>query len=283
MKYIIGLIVVCGSVIGGYVLHHGNIAVLYQPTEYLIIGGAGVGAFIISNPSYVIKKTLGSFKYLFKGGYVYSKANYLELLSFQYEVFKLMKTKGMLEIEAHIENPEQSEIFKKYPHFLHNHHAVDFFCDYIRVMTMGVDDKYVLEDMMNAELEIHHKEQHVISHAVTLLAESFPALGIVAAVLGVIITMGSIAEPPEILGGLIGAALVGTFLGVLLCYGIIGPMGAFLGNYFNEESKYYECVKQGLLAHVQGNAPAVSVEFARKAIPTGVRPTFVEVEQGTQK
>lgn len=283
MKYIIGLIIVCGSVIGGYVLHHGNIAVLYQPTEYLIIAGAGIGAFVISNPGHVIKKTLGSLKYLFKGGYVYTKDNYLELLSFQYEMYKLIKTKGMLEVEAHIENPDQSSIFSKYPVFHANHHATDFFCDYLRVMTMGVDDKYVLEDMMNAELDVHHKEQHVISHAMTLLAEAFPALGIVAAVLGVIITMGSIAEPPEILGGLIGAALVGTFLGVLLCYGIVGPMASSLEKYFNEESKYYECLKQGMLAHVQGNAPAVSVEFARKILPTGVRPTFQEVEQATQK
>ncbi len=283
MKFIIGLVVCIGSVLAGYVLHHGNLAVLWQPTEYLIIGGAGIGAFIIGNQSHTIKACMGSLKLLFKGGHVYSKDNYLELLTMMYNVFKLIKSKGMLEIEKHIENPEQSELFKKYPNFIHNHHAVDFVCDYLRVMTMGVDDKYTLEDMMNAELDVHHKEGHQTAHSVTNLAESFPALGIVAAVLGVIITMGSIAEPPEILGGLIGAALVGTFLGVLLCYGIFGPMGAFLDKYFSEEGRYYESIKIGMLAHVQGNAPAVSVEFARKVIPTGVRPSFSEVEQAYQK
>lgn len=283
MKFIIGFVVCVGSVIAGYVLHHGNIAVLYQPTEYLIIGGAGVGAFIIGNPGHVIKDTVKSLKLIFKGGFVFSKNDYLELLTFQYEVYKMIKTKGMLEIEKHIENPEESEIFKKYPKFLSNHHATDFFCDYLRVMSMGVDDKFTLEDMMNAELDVHHKETHTISHALIILAESFPALGIVAAVLGVIVTMGSIAEPPEILGGLIGAALVGTFLGVLLCYGIVGPMGNSVGSYYNEEAKYYDCIKIGLLAHVQGNAPAVSVEFARKVIPNGVRPSFSEVEQAVQK
>lgn len=283
MKFIIGLVVVFGSVISGYVMHHGNIKVLWQPTEFLIIFGAGIGSFVIANPGHLIKKTLKSLKLLFKGGYVFKKEQYLQLLLFQYEIYKFMKTKGMLEIEQHIENPEGSSIFQKYPSILANHHATDFFCDYIRMMTMGVDDKYQLEDMMNKELEDHHHENAEAAHSVNTMADAFPALGIVAAVLGVIITMGSIAEPPEILGGLVGAALVGTFCGVLLCYGIFGPMASSISKYFDEEHKFYECIKLGLLAHVQGNAPMISVEFARKVIPSGVRPTFKEVEEAVQK
>jgi chemotaxis protein MotA len=283
MKFIIGVVIMFGCVIAGYVMHHGNLAVLWQPTEFIIIVGAGVGSFIIANPGHLIKRTLGSMKILFKGGYVFNKNQYLELLCFQYEVFKLMKTKGMLEIEQHIENPEGSNLFAKYPSVLSNHHATDFFCDYVRVMTMGVDDKYQLEDMMNKELEDHHHENHEVAHAVTTVGDAFPALGIVAAVLGVIITMGSIAEPPEILGGLVGAALVGTFCGVLISYGLVAPMGSCIGKYFDEEHKYYECIKIGMLTHIQGNAPAVSVEFARKGIPTGVRPSFKELEEAIQK
>jgi len=283
MKFILGLIIVFGSVISGYVLHHGNLKVLWQPTEFLIIFGAGIGSFIVGNPTHVIFKTLKGFKLLFKGGHVYTKPQYLELLMFQYSIYKFMKTKGMLEIEQHIEKPESSDLFKKFPGVLANHHATDFMCDYVRMMTMGVDDKYQLEDMMNKELEDHHHENHEVSHAITIVGDAFPALGIVAAVLGVIITMGSIAEPPEILGGLVGAALVGTFVGVLLCYGIFGPMGGMLGKYYEEEHKYYECLKLGLLAHIQGNAPTISVEFARKVIPSDVRPTFKEVEEEIQK
>ncbi len=264
-------------------MHHGNVMVLWQPTEYLIIVGAAVGSFIIGNPSYVIKGTLGSLKRLMVVGHPIKKEKYLELLSFQYTMFKFMKTKGMLEVEAHIENPEGSDIFNKFPDFLHNHHAVEFFCDYVRVMTMGVDNKYILEDMMNAELEAHHVEAHMVPHAIQATGDAFPAIGIVAAVLGVIITMGSIAEPPEILGGLIGAALVGTFLGVLISYGFVQPMASSIGKAFDMDHKYFECLKTGLLAHVSGNAPAISVEFARKVIPSGVRPTFKEVEEAVSK
>lgn len=277
MLFIIGAIVVIGSVIGGYVMHHGNLAILWQPTELLIIGGAGVGSFLIANPAKIIKAALGSFKLLLKGK-PYSKADYIELLVMQYSVFKLMKTKGMLELESHIENPHESALFSQYPKFVHNHHALDFFCDNLRVMTMGMEDQYQMEDLMNAALEQHHNETHQISGAITTLGDSFPALGIVAAVLGVIITMGSITEPPEVLGGLIGAALVGTFLGILMSYGFVSPMGAFVGKYYDDESKYMESLKAGLLAHMKGNAPAVSVEFARSVIPTVEKPSFAEVE-----
>ncbi len=282
MFFIIGNVIVIGSVISGYVLHNGNLAVLYQPTEYLIIGGAALGSFIIANPKVTLVQTLKSFKYLLKSGPPHSKQAYVELLMFMYNIFKFMKTKGMLEVESHIENPKESELFKDYPAVIGDHHATDMFCDYIRLMTMGIEDKYVLEDLLDAELEKQHHELEEIATGVMTLGDSFPALGIVAAVLGVIITMGSISEPPEILGGLVGAALVGTFLGILVAYGFVGPMGQYLGKYFNAEHKFYECIKIGLLCHVQGNAPAVSIEFARKSIPSPLMPTFKDIEQAME-
>ncbi len=282
MLFPIGFIVMWASVLGGYVLHGGKVAVLWQPTEVLIIFGAATGAFIIGNPGVVIKGVLGSFKVLFKGK-PYKKTHYIELLSFMFNIFKTMRTKGMLELESHIENPYESDLFNQFPSFVKDHHAVDFFCDYVRLISMGVEDHYQMEDLMDKELEIHHDEAHTISSAVTTTAEGFPALGIVAAVLGVIITMGSISEPPEILGKLIGAALVGTFLGVLLCYGIFAPIGSFMEKYFNTESKYYECIKTGILTHMKGVAPAVSVEFARKAIPSSERPSFAELEEAVSQ
>jgi chemotaxis protein MotA len=277
MLFPIGVFIVFGSVIGGYMMHHGKLSVLWQPNEVVIIVGSNIGAFLIANPPALIKKTLGSLKYLMKGA-PFKKEHYIELLSMMFTVLKTMKTKGMLELESHIENPHESSIFNAYPTFVHNHHAVDFFCDYLRVMTLGVEDAMTVEDIMDKELDTMEKEGHEPSHALTTMAEAFPALGIVAAVLGVITTMGSIMEPPEILGGLIGAALVGTFLGVLLCYGIFGPMASFLGKYSYAEEKYLHVIKMGLLSHMKGNAPTVSVEFARKMIMTDVRPSFKEVE-----
>jgi chemotaxis protein MotA len=282
MYFLLCNIIVIGSVISGYILHHGNLAVLYQPTEYLIIGGAGVGAFMLSNPFSVVKKACGSLKVFLKSGTPYKKPAYTELLLFQYEIYKFAKVKGMLEVESHIEDPHNSDLFHKYPSFSNDHHAVDFFCDYFRLMTMGVDNPYVLDDMMTAELDAHHEDDHTVGAAIVNFGESFPALGIVAAVLGVIITMGSISEPPEILGGLIAAALVGTFLGIFLCYGMIAPMGNYVIKYYGEKAKYMECLKVGILAHAQGNAPAVSVEFARKVIPGYVMPSFKEMEEAIE-
>lgn len=277
MLFILGFITVIGCVLGGYVLHHGNLAILWQPTEVLIIGGAAVGSFMIANPPKVVKGCLKALKYLFKGS-PYKKQDYVELLTLQYTVFKLIKSKGMLEIESHIEAPADSALFSSYPSFLKNHHAMHFFCDYLRIMTMGVENHYMLEDLMDADLEAGHHEHHIVSHAWVTVGDAFPALGIVAAVLGVIITMGSIAEPPEVLGGLIGAALVGTFLGILISYGFVGPIGQFLEKYFDDEHQYLMCMKAGILAHLKGNAPAVTVEFARNVIPHNERPDFKTVE-----
>ncbi len=277
MLFIVGFIVVFASVISGYALHGGSLAVLWQPTEVLIICGAAIGSFMIANPPKVMKRCLGVLKYLLKGS-PYKKQDYVDLLSLQYTVFKLIKSKGMLEIESHIEAPKDSNLFSQYPSFIENHYAVHFFCDYLRIMTMGMEDQYQIESLMDADLEATHHENHTVSHAWVTLGDAFPALGIVAAVLGVIVTMGSISEPPEILGKLIGAALVGTFLGILLAYGLVSPIGSFIGKYLDDEHQYALCIRAGILAHLKGNAPAVTVEFARNVIPQAERPDFKTVE-----
>ncbi len=277
MKFLIGFLTVIGCVIGGYIWHHGNLSVLWQPSEFLIIIGAAVGAFIIGTPSPLIKAILGSMKCLMKG-MPYKKASYVELLTMQYGVYKLMRSKGMLEMEQHIDNPHNSGIFTRYTTFAKNHHAVDFFADYLRLMTMGVDNHYELEDLMEKEVASHRAESQHISHTLATMADGMPALGIVAAVLGVIITMGSINEPPEILGKLIGAALVGTFLGVLLSYGFVGPIARYIGDVLEARVRYLECIKAGLVAYSKGLAPAIAVEYARTSIDVLYKPSFAEVE-----
>ena len=199
-----------------------------------------------------------------------------------YSVFRLAKSKGDLALESHVEKPEDSSIFQRFPSFAADHHAVEFFCDYLRLLTLGASTSHEVEAVMDQELETHHGEQHDISDAVNEMGQAFPALGIVAAVLGVIHTMGSITEPPEVLGHLIGGALVGTFFGILISYGLVGPMAASLEQTYAADSKYLECIKVGIVAHMQGYAPQVSVEFARKVLTGDVRPTFTEVEDHIQ-
>jgi len=281
MFVIIGWVVVLGSVLGGFVLMGGHLAALFQPFELLVIGGSGVGAFIVANPKFVLGQTGRGFKAAFKGP-TYSKEDYLELLSLLYAIFKLAKTKGMLAIESHIERPEESSLFQAFPRFSSDHHALEFLCDYLRMMTLGTDNPHELADLLDEELETHHAEDSQIQSAVQTLGDSFPALGIVAAVLGVIHTMASITEPPEVLGKLIGGALVGTFLGILLAYGFVGPLASAIKMAQEANSKYLICLKAGILAHVAGNAPAVSVEFARKTLLSSVRPTFAELEEANE-
>ena len=281
MRFIIALFFIPICVFGAYAVHGGHLGVLWQPSEVVIIVGAAFGSMFIANSGPLLKAAAKGVKTELKG-VPFKKADYIEVLCMMFHIFKVARTKGMLELEGHIENPHESGIFKKYPKFQSNHHAEVFFCDYLRMLTMGVENQYQLEDLMNAELEIHHKAGHDASMAVVNMGDSMPALGIVAAVLGVIHTMGSISEPPEVLGHLIGAALVGTFLGILLSYGFISPIGHFIGKFYDEEGAYFNVLKVGLLAHVQGLAPQVSIEFARKQIPHHAMPTFKEVEDATQ-
>ena len=278
MLVIIGIVVVFVCVLGGYMAMGGKLAVLWQPFEVVIIVGAAIGAFIVGNPKSVIAKTGKAFGKAMKGP-AYTKDDYIELLSVQFQVFKLARSKGMLALESHVENPEDSDLFTQFPSFADNHHAIEFLCDYLRMISLGSETPHEMDALMDAEIETHHHENHRIASAVQTMADGMPALGIVAAVLGVIKTMGSITEPPEILGKLIGGALVGTFLGVFVAYGIVGPIAQILNTVHDSETKYYQCMKAGLLAYLGGYAPAVCVEYARKALESDVRPSFYEVEE----
>jgi chemotaxis protein MotA len=284
MLFVIGVVLVFVSTFGGYVLMGGKLAVIAKaaPLEMVIIGGTAIGAVIISNRGIALKRIMKSFKKL-PAKPKYTKASYIELLSMMYQTFKLAKTKGMLALEQHVEKPEESSLFGAFPNFVKDHHATDFFCDYLRLVTLGSDKPYELEALMDEELDVHHAEDHEIAHAFQNVADALPAVGIVAAVLGVIKTMGAITEPPEVLGRLIGGALVGTFLGVWMAYGFFGPMANSLKSKFEEEAVYLKCLKIGLLGHLQGYAPSVSIEYARKAIGSDIRPTFAEVEEATSQ
>ena len=278
MLFIIGIVIVLGSVLGGFLGGGGHFPVLFQPFEFLIIIGAGIGGFIIANPKPVLSSSLKIFGDLLKGP-KYNKESYLEILSLLYSVFKLARSKGMLALESHVEKPEESSLFEKFPGVSKNHHAMVFLCDYLRLLTLGTDNAMEIETLMDEEIETHHAESKQVSDAWQTMADELPALGIVAAVLGVIHTMGLISEPPAVLGHAIGGALVGTFLGVLLSYGFVGPIARSLANIYDAETKYYQCIKAGILAYVQGYAPQVAVEFARKALLSNVRPSFYEVEE----
>ena len=281
MFFIIGFVVVFGSVVGGYMGGGGHLGVLWMPFEFIIIFGAGIGGFIISNPKPVISGVAKSFAKVLSGN-KYNKSSYLELLGVLYVVFRLAKTKGDLALETHVENPADSPLFQQFPDFSKDHHALEFMCDYLRLLTLGTSNAHELEAIMDEELDVHHGEMHDISSAVTTMGDAMPALGIVAAVLGVIHTMGSITEPPEVLGHLIGGALVGTFSGILMSYGLVSPMGKFLEQTFGHEAHYMQCIKIGIIAHVQGYAPQVSIEFARKSLLSSDRPTFQEAEEMVQ-
>jgi chemotaxis protein MotA len=280
MRLIVGVIVLFVCVIGGYIAEGGNLGVLLQPFEALIILGAALGAFVIGNTGPVLKQSTKVFGTLFKGPR-YNKAAYLELLGLQFSLFKLVQSRGLLSLETHIEDPANSPIFQAFPTFAKNHHAVEFMCDYLRMMTLGTRNQHEIEALMDEELETHHQEQERLVAAIQALADGTPALGIVAAVLGVIHTMGAINQPPAVLGEMIGGALVGTFLGVFCSYGLFGPMAQALRNIDEAEGKYWLSMKAGLLAHITGYPPAMAIEFARKALMSEVRPTFNEVEEST--
>lgn len=249
-----------------------------MPGEFIIIFGCAVCAFIIANSPDAVKHTLSYFKSLKKAS-AYNKQDYIELLSMLYLVFKLARTKGWLAMEQHIENPHESELFKQFPSFHHNHHAVPFLCDYLRIISLGNENPHTIEALMDEEIETIAQHEGHPGHAVQTMADGIPALGIVAAVLGVIKTMSSISEPPEILGKMIGGALVGTFLGVWLAYGMVGPIAGAMTSYAQTEIMYYRVMKVGIIAYLNGCAPQVAVEFSRKMLPHDVQPSFQELEE----
>ena len=277
MLPIIGAAVIIVCAIGAFALEGGRFDILIQPLEFVIIAGVAVGSYIIANRGHVLGRTIASMMSIFRGRR-YNKDSYLELLSLLYTAFKLAKTKGMLALEQHVENPQESNLFQRFPAFMNDQSSLVFLCDYLRLLTLGTDNPHEVEALMDEEIETNHQEALLIPGALQVVADALPAIGIVAAVLGVIITMGFIDQPAPVIGTHIGAALTGTLMGVLFSYGFVGPMASSIRQDVEAEMKYLQCMKAGILAHMQGYAPAVSVEFARKALMSDVRPTFYEVE-----
>ncbi|HEY9219382.1 MAG TPA: flagellar motor stator protein MotA [Phenylobacterium sp.] len=280
MFQIIGIVVLFAMVFGSFLISGGRMDVITHalPHEMMAIGGAGVAAFLIGNSMTVIKGTGAGMGKVFKGP-KWKASDYSDLLSLLFLLTKTMKSKGVIALESHIENPTQSTIFSRFPRVMKDHFAVDFICDTLRMMTMNLEDPHQVEDAMEKQLEKHHHEALAPAGALQNLADALPALGIVAAVLGVIKTMGAITEPPEILGSMIGGALVGTFLGVFLAYGLVGPMATRLKNVVEEEHSFYKIIQSVLVAHLHGNAAQISVEIGRGNVPSGAQPSFLELEE----
>jgi chemotaxis protein MotA len=278
-----GLVFLFICVFGSYLASGGSMEPLIEavPFELWTIGGAAVGTFLMSNSMHDIKHTLGAFKKILKGA-AFKKTDYIDLLTMLFALVRLASSKGAMALEPHIEKPEDSQIFQKFPKIIANHHATVLICDYLRMVGMNADDPNQIEDVMARELKKTLNEELHPSHALQTMSDGLPALGIVAAVLGVIKTMSHIDQPPAVLGAMIGGALTGTFLGVLLAYGMVGPFASRMKGVVEEESKYLEVIRAVLVTHLHGNAPQVSVETGRKMVPTEHMPTFQELEEAVQ-
>jgi len=274
---IIGAVILLACIISGYLMEEGNLNVLVQPAELIIIGGAAVGAFIISATPRVFSLVLKGLASVL-GGKSQSKAKYLELLSLLYQLFSKIRKEGLVSIESDIENPDKSPTFLKYPSVLSNNHVLSFICDNLKVIITANVPPHELDNLMEIEIDTHHHQALIPAHSISKVADGLPALGIVAAVLGVVLTMGKIAEPPAVLGHSIGAALVGTFLGVLLSYGFVGPIATNLESKAEESGGPLQVVRVALVAFVGGSAPQMAVEFGRRAVPDREKPTFNELE-----
>ncbi len=277
MFLIVGLLVVIGSVLGGYVMHHGKIALLNQPNEFLIIFGAAAGSMLISTPLPVIMKMLKQTTAVLSPGL--AKKDYADLLAMLYQLFRLAQQTGIMALESHFDNPKESSVLSKYPKFLARHESLDFLADSIKVIIVGGMAPHDLDALMDEDLYVHHTEARAPSAAMAKVADAFPGLGIVAAVLGVVITMQAIDGPPSEIGEKVGAALVGTFLGILLSYGMFGPLATALEARVDDDGNYEKCIKAGVLATFKGLPPAIAIEFARRVLPHEVRPTFEETEK----
>ena len=280
MFQIIGIVLLFGMVFGSYLMSGGNMAPIIEsaPHELMAIGGAAVAQTLIGNSLTTLKALGGGFGKAFSGA-KWKASDYKDLLSLLFLLTKTMKSKGVIALESHIEKPHDSTIFNKFPKIMKDHFAIDFICDTLRMMTMNLEDPHQVEDAMEKQLEKHHHEALAPGHALQGMADALPALGIVAAVLGVIKTMGSITEPPEILGAMIGGALVGTFLGVFMAYGMVAPMAARMTQVVDEEGAFYKIIQAVLVAHLHGNAAQISVEIGRGNIPSDAQPTFLQMEE----
>jgi chemotaxis protein MotA len=265
------------SAVGTYAVH-GSLAALWMPLEYVAIFGLALGGFVAGNGIKTIKATLAALPSVFKGSHL-NKALYMDLLAMLFEILAKVRKEGLMSIENDIENPHESAVFSKYPSIVKDHHVMEFICDYLRMMVGGNLNAFEIENLMDIEIETHHQEAHVPAHAVSKLADAVPAFGIVVAVMGVVNVMGSVGAPPAVLGKMIGGALVGTFLGILLAYGFVAPVAGQLEQRVEEEGKIFQVIKTVLLASMNGYAPQVAVEFGRKVLYSGDRPRFIELEE----
>jgi chemotaxis protein MotA len=277
MFLIIGYVVILLASVGTYAVH-GSLAALWVPMEYLAILGLATGGFLAGNGAKALKATVGALPKVFKGSRL-NKALYMDLLAMLFETLSKVRKEGLMSIENDIENPHESAIFSKYPSIVDDHHVMEFICDYLRMMVGGNLNAFEIENLMDIEIETHHQEAHVPVHTVAMLADATPAFGIVVAVMGVVNVMGSVGEPPAVLGRMIGGARVGTFLGILLAYGFISPIAGQLEQKVEEEGKIFHVIKTVLLASMNGYAPQVAVEFGRKVLYSGDRPGFIELEE----
>ena len=279
---IIGILVVLGCIAGGYLMEKGSLLVLMQPAELIIIGGAAVGTVLIGNPPYILKSIITSLLAVFKGSH-YSSNTYLDTLRFLNDFFSTSRKNGITALETDLDEPDKSALFKRHPSFAKDKEAMHFFCDTMRTLLAGGVEVHDLDQIMETDLEVLHKQALLPAAAISTMADSLPGLGIVAAVLGVVITMSALGGPPEEIGHKVAAALVGTFLGILLCYGFLGPMAANIKKQTNAESDYFLCLRMGLLAFMKGVPPILALEAARRAIPHHVRPTFQEMDKACRK
>jgi chemotaxis protein MotA len=277
MFAVIGILVVFGAVLGGYLMEHGHVLVLLQPAELVIIGGAGVGTVLIANPLHILKQIAGGLSAVFKGS-KFTRQRYLDTLRIMYELLNKARREGLMTLENDVEDPDKSPILSKDPAFLNDHHIRNFICDSLRMAISGVEP-FDLDQILELDMEVHHHDSAQPIAALSSMADSLPGLGIVAAVLGVVITMGALGGPPEEIGNKVAAALVGTFLGILLCYGLVGPIAANMSKTAEDEGAYLHVLRVLMIAFLKGTAPILAVEVARRAIPGHVRPSFQEVEQ----
>src|SRR5208283_2780522 len=277
MFVIIGILVVIGAILGGYLMEHGNLKVLMQPAELLIIGGAAIGTVLIANPMHILKKIASGVAGAFSGS-PFTKQRYIETLKMMYDLFNKARKDGLMGIESDVEEPAKSPVFSKHPKFIKDHHICAFVCDTLRMAVTGADP-FDLDQLLDLDMEVEHHDAGQPIAALSSMADSLPGLGIVAAVLGVVITMGALGGPPEEIGKKVAGALVGTFLGILLCYGFVGPIAANMAKIVDEERAYLYVLRVVMIAFLKGSAPIMAVETARRAIPGNVRPSFQEVEK----
>ena len=278
MFSIIGIVVVFGCIVAAYLMEHGKLLVLMQPAELLIIGGAALGTVLVANPVHVLKEMISGLMGAFKSS-KYNTQCYIDALKMMYELLQKARKEGLVALESDIEEPDKSALFGKYPDFSKNHHAMAFVCDTMRMAVSGGVEVFDLDQMLDADMEVHHHEASEPVTALSTMADSLPGLGIVACVLGVVVTMGALGGPPEEIGKKVAAALVGTFLGILLCYGLVGPLASRMGKAVEEEHAYMMVLRVTMIAFLKGIAPIMAVEIGRRTVPGHVRPSFTQVEE----